>query len=1382
MKYKELLKKQIKDLSSENRKPFAGLMEDLRHEYTVKGPTAIEMMQLLQDIVAGAEADTIDGLKTRLVRLDKMREYLLKSDLKGEEQKVVYKAYVKVQSAIRMRKDSDKKRFDTLSRMVNEAGSGLLNAAEQVSEEFPLFKAGLMASKFFFKHAKQASDLRKQKLRERNDSLRKDSELFYKREILRNKGQTGKLKPSRRKRSDDFYPNTFSGEKLGGPQTIHEMQQAYGVSGFTNLAKSGMRGPSGLRESQETKMLRVISTDVKKIVKYLDWKKIQEKDASLDALEALREGSKGGLNRGSGAFKRDLTKTGSGGIAAWLADHVDEAAELAMLAQAARSGKTPGIPGGGSKAPGGLVDVHGNPISSKAPLSRFEKLRRFIPRSRWMAPVGLALGAAEYGYGAVSGAAKGAYNYVTGGASSAVDDVVTKSSGLLDEFGRPLASSGLVDDAGNVISKSTSKIAGKAIPFIGGGISAYFDYNDRRARGQNMLRSGAGALFNGVGTVGGQIIGGGIGALAGGWGAVPGEIAGGYAGGKATGKAFDNFIDGSMSTSDKVSERRAKGDYLGAAIEIQNAPFAKMGRMMNPLTGMFEFGPSPVSMLPDDVKRTVSKAIGKDPNDITTFDLLNFYRDSKNAPKKEDTNRVQMPPYLTSPSPERELSKFLADQGVIPNGPELTPMERALKKAREEKKKTPQTAADKLPENQLSKAVDTALQVEQKNDPGKMPSALLPLAKITGARGLKDLLKTGSNPLGLLFPIDPSTGVVEKGGLLDAASKFIGNLFGGGSSSSGGFGGGGSYSGATGASGGVPGGSPAGAQGPGSSGGQVGGTTGLTASPGQEMLGTQVNSSGLASAADALKGMDTSSGPGGGRVSCVYAVNKVFAKAGMKPPWGNAVSVKAAVAAMNKEGWQQVPAGQQKPGDIWIAPSPGSHVGIVTPRGTILSNSSSNSSFTWEGPVEKVAGSYSRSSLGSFYRPPAGQNASGESDGSSGATSSGAPSAVPSSGAPGAPGASGASGSASGSGTSPMAPAALTPAAGTPGAKSSSTPTQSFTGGTKETRTTEDGFTIESESRTIHNQRDLTPDERKALEEELEYQRLNSGGASKTTATSEGLSPDLSSSEKEFVFGKEDSGVPPLRQQPSSPSVPIPSAASGLTGNKTSGNGWSLSEMEAENQKAMEQLARGENPDTSKLENMLERYDTEKTKRTPTLDQVKKASAEEWKNSDARTRAALEKVANGGEKSGVASQDFLNRGPNKKDGSMADYDPNNYKGVLDKDPYNLQQAKRAKELGYDVVQDPDSGEWVVNDPSGEFDNIYKAEQNLKPDKSSPNMSGARQDIANSGAQKPAAPVIITPPAQQPANQSSNKSNQESTKEESAWCDTRTASCRDAIKL
>lgn len=136
---------------------------------------------------------------------------------------------------------------------------------------------------------------------------------------------------------------------------------------------------------------------------------------------------------------------------------------------------------------------------------------------------------------------------------------------------------------------------------------------------------------------------------------------------------------------------------------------------------------------------------------------------------------------------------------------------------------------------------------------------------------------------------------------------------------------------------------------------------------------------GIAAAAQSLKGMSTSGGPGRGSVGCVYAVNKVFAKAGVTPPWGGAQSTDAVINGVRKAGWQQVGFGDARPGDVWVYDANdgrSGHVGIMMPNGKVLSNSTSNRSFTWEADRGQLLSAYPKAGMtppgGTFYRMPGG--------------------------------------------------------------------------------------------------------------------------------------------------------------------------------------------------------------------------------------------------------------------------------------------------------------------------------------------------------------------------------------------------------------------------
>jgi len=136
--------------------------------------------------------------------------------------------------------------------------------------------------------------------------------------------------------------------------------------------------------------------------------------------------------------------------------------------------------------------------------------------------------------------------------------------------------------------------------------------------------------------------------------------------------------------------------------------------------------------------------------------------------------------------------------------------------------------------------------------------------------------------------------------------------------------------------------------------------------------GTSASSTALAQSAERLKQqrLDTSRY---GRDGCVYAVNEVYRAAGMTPPWGTGVYVPTARSILIKKGWSQVGVKNAKPGDIVIMSDshptePWVHIGIVSTKGTVIHNSSTNRALTNEESFSSLVSRYVKIEV---FRDPA---------------------------------------------------------------------------------------------------------------------------------------------------------------------------------------------------------------------------------------------------------------------------------------------------------------------------------------------------------------------------------------------------------------------------
>jgi len=114
---------------------------------------------------------------------------------------------------------------------------------------------------------------------------------------------------------------------------------------------------------------------------------------------------------------------------------------------------------------------------------------------------------------------------------------------------------------------------------------------------------------------------------------------------------------------------------------------------------------------------------------------------------------------------------------------------------------------------------------------------------------------------------------------------------------------------------------------------------------------------------NALGDFSSASGPAGGRLACVWAVNKIMNNAGLDVPWGGSLNVDVAEGALKSGGGVAVQSSQAQPGDIviWGTPTDGRHIGIVTAAGNppqVISNSSSRARFSWRDDNDAVTRYY----------------------------------------------------------------------------------------------------------------------------------------------------------------------------------------------------------------------------------------------------------------------------------------------------------------------------------------------------------------------------------------------------------------------------------------
>ena len=123
-----------------------------------------------------------------------------------------------------------------------------------------------------------------------------------------------------------------------------------------------------------------------------------------------------------------------------------------------------------------------------------------------------------------------------------------------------------------------------------------------------------------------------------------------------------------------------------------------------------------------------------------------------------------------------------------------------------------------------------------------------------------------------------------------------------------------------------------------------------------------------------------------GRNGCVWVVNQIYKKAGLTPPWGDALFVQDAEDAMIAAGYQQIQQKNRRPGDIMINYDAGgyvagrgkvfqTHIGVVLDDEghNVISNSSTDKALSWVASPKEYNDYYKRKTgdgYSKFWRRP----------------------------------------------------------------------------------------------------------------------------------------------------------------------------------------------------------------------------------------------------------------------------------------------------------------------------------------------------------------------------------------------------------------------------
>ena len=263
MSLRTKLLQDIENLSNKDEKPYAGIEQELENSARPTTDIGSAAFGIIKDSLSGAEADTIDGLKHRIHRLDKLKQHVAEAKLGTEEETLILVSLTKVENGLK--KHLDQKRTiksrsaNVISKMGSKLGEGLMTAMAGDPLATIAFKgAGLV--KNFLQERKEKNEIKRATLR--GDAQGMFSSTF-----------------------SDAPSDPLGNEPLAGPLKMPKSEPEFDEPSVFHEPGTSYNGQDG--DVLET--LREISKDVKLLVRYAESAQIAREGSAFDAAETASE-------------------------------------------------------------------------------------------------------------------------------------------------------------------------------------------------------------------------------------------------------------------------------------------------------------------------------------------------------------------------------------------------------------------------------------------------------------------------------------------------------------------------------------------------------------------------------------------------------------------------------------------------------------------------------------------------------------------------------------------------------------------------------------------------------------------------------------------------------------------------------------------------------------------------------------------------------------------------------------------------------------------------------------------------------------------------------------------------------------------------------------
>lgn len=176
---KKLLRDNIQAYSNADQRPYSGLAQDIAATQGLKNDCSQIAIGTLQKILANAETDGLDGLKTRLDRLSQLETYVKAANVGPEEEGILLGMISATRRAVTTHLQQKRAMLSRASNLIRNASGDVSGVLLAMSKNDPLMRMVLDGGGAVARKIKQNIQARRTAKDTRRESLRQDAVRLY---------------------------------------------------------------------------------------------------------------------------------------------------------------------------------------------------------------------------------------------------------------------------------------------------------------------------------------------------------------------------------------------------------------------------------------------------------------------------------------------------------------------------------------------------------------------------------------------------------------------------------------------------------------------------------------------------------------------------------------------------------------------------------------------------------------------------------------------------------------------------------------------------------------------------------------------------------------------------------------------------------------------------------------------------------------------------------------------------------------------------------------------------------------------------------------------------------------------------------------------------